>query len=102
MDKRKLDELREHYDTTDLSESIEAAVLDETVADNPMIGITVRFPKSALDRVRAIADERGVKVTALIRDIVERSIAGEPQGDLVIPVAVLQRLIAEQAKPPAA
>lgn len=101
MDEDKLKALRDYYDNTDLSESIEQAVLDETVTENPMIGITVRFPKAALDRVRALADERGVKVTALIRDFVERAIAEEAAPNLVIPVAILQQLIAERAQPAA-
>lgn len=103
MDRAKLDEVREYYDNTDLADHIETASYDDhTVsADKVMVGITVRFPKPALDRVREIADQQGMKVTALIRDIVERSIADEPQADRVIPVAVLQRLIAERSKPAA-
>lgn len=103
MDKPKIDELREYYDNTDTSESLAEAAYDDHVAaaDKVMVGITVRFPKPALDKVRAVADARGVKATALIRDIVERSIAGEPQPDLMISVADLQRLITERSKPAA-
>lgn len=98
--KTKIDELREYYDTHDTSEELEEATYDDTIAESPMVGITVRFPKSALDRVRAIADARGVKVTALIRDLVERAIADE-QTDMVVSVADVQRLIAERSKPAA-
>lgn len=101
MNNDKINELREHYDNTDMSESMKDAVLDDTIVENPMIGITVRFPKSALDRVRAMAEVRNVKVTALIRDLVERGLADEPQPNLMIPVADLQRLIAERSHPAA-
>lgn len=100
-DKAKIDELRDYYDNTDTSESIKNATWDDTITEDPMVGITVRFPKSALDRVRATADTRGVKVTALIRDLVERAIADDPQANMVLSVADVQRLIAERSRPAA-
>lgn len=98
--KAKIDELREYYDTHDTSEDLEGAAYDDTIVKAPMVGITVRFPKPALDRVRAIANARNVKVTALIRDLVEQAIADE-QADMVISVADVRRLIAERSKPAA-
>lgn len=100
-DKAKIDELRDYYDNTDTSESIKNATWDDMITEDPMVGITVRFPKSALDRVRATADTRGVKVTALIRDLVERAIADDPQANMVLSVADVQRLIAERSRPAA-
>lgn len=66
-----------------------------------MIGITVRFRKSALDQIRAEAKARGVKTTALIRDLTQAAMAESPREDLIVSVADLQRLITERSRPAA-
>lgn len=101
MNEKRLNELREYYDNTDLSQEIEQAQPDDTTTADPMIGITVRFRKSALDQIRAEAARRGVKTTALIRDLAQSALADEPGDDLIISVADLQRLIAERSRPAA-
>lgn len=102
MTDKRINKLREHYDTTDASADLDQAILDDTVQDDPMIGITVRLPRAVLNQVRDLAASKDMKVTALIRDLVEQHVADASRPDLVIPVAALQRIIAEQAKPPAA
>lgn len=101
MNEKRLNELREYYDNTDLSQEIEQAQPDDTTTADPMIGVTVRFRKSALGQIRAEAARRGVKTTALIRDLAQSALADEPGDDLIISVADLQRLIAERSRPAA-
>jgi len=93
-----LDSLREHYDNTDTSVELEKAELDTTVVAEPMVGITVRLPASTLDAARIIARKDGVKVTALLRQWIEQNVAEGTDGDQMVPVAELQRLIARSAR----
>jgi len=93
-----LDALREHYDHTDTSAELERAELDSTIVAEPMVGITVRLPASTLDAARSIARKDGVKVTALLRQWIEQDIAEGTDGDQMVPVAELKRLIARTAR----
>lgn len=85
---------RELYDSTDQSDALERAELDTSTVDDPMIGITVRLPASTLNAARAVAAAREVKVTALLREWVERQLADETDDRRVVSVAELRRLIA--------
>lgn len=71
MNEKELAELREHFDTTDLSDDIEAATWDTTVEPDPMVVTSLRLPKSLLDWVREQAAAERVKPTALIRRWIE-------------------------------
>ena len=86
--------VRDLYDTTDQSAVLEVAELDTSTTDDPMVGITVRFPASTLNAARIIAANRGVKVTALLREWVEGQIADNTDDQRVVSVAELRRLIA--------
>ena len=97
--KDKLEELRDYYDTTDTSESVERAQWDERVLgpDEVMVSTSIRLPRSLMQRVRERAAEAGVPATALMRQwVLDRLEAGE--DDEVVPVADLKRLIAERAR----
>ena len=99
MDKNKLEELRDYYDTTDTAETVERATWDERVVgpDEVMVSTSIRLPRSLMQRVRERAAEAGVPATALMRQwVLDRLEAGE--GDEVVPVADLKRLIAERAR----
>ena len=99
MDKNKLEELRDYYDTTDTAETVERATWDERVVgpDEVMVSTSIRLPRSLMQRVRERAAEAGVPATALMRQwVLDRLEAGE--GDEVVPVADLRRLIAERAR----
>ena len=85
---------REFYDHADQSHALEDAELDTSAVDDPMVGITVRLPASALNAARAVAAARDVKVTALLREWVERQLADETDDQRVVSVADLRRLIA--------
>ncbi|MET0435200.1 MAG: hypothetical protein ABW025_13635 [Cellulomonas sp.] len=63
-----------------------------------MVGITIRLPQTTLDAARAVADEEGVKVTALLRAWVEQRLAERVDDRTVVPVADLRRLIARAAR----
>jgi hypothetical protein len=72
MDEQKLAQLRDHYDTTDLSAEIERAHWETEVESDPMVTTSLRLPKSVLDWVRQQAEAEHVKPTALIRRWIEQ------------------------------
>jgi hypothetical protein len=99
MDKSKLEELRDFYDTTDTAGSVERATWDERVVgpDEVMVSTSIRLPRSLMQRVRERAADAGVPATALMRQwVLDRLEAGA--DDEVVPVADLKRLIAERAR----
>jgi hypothetical protein len=71
VDDRKRDALREHYDTTDLTDAIDSATWDTEVEADPMVVTSVRMPRSLLEWVREQAEIDQVKPTALIRRWIE-------------------------------
>jgi hypothetical protein len=71
VDDRKRDALREHYDTTDLTDAIDSATWDTEVDSDPMVVTSVRMPRSLLEWVREQAEIDQVKPTALIRRWIE-------------------------------
>lgn len=80
MGDRKLDELREHFDSTDFAEVIESATWESDVDADPMIVTSVRLPRSLLGWVRQQAAAEQLKPTALIRRWIEdrrRAASGE-------------------------
>lgn len=93
-----LDAMREHYDNTDTSVELEEAKLDESVVSEPMVGITIRLPATALDAAREVARERGIKVTALLREWIEQNLGGEADGDRLVSVRDLKSFIAQKSK----
>lgn len=74
MDQDKMAKLRDYYDNTSLTSEIAEAKLNTETVDSPMIGITVRFSKPVLDRVRDVAARENVKTTALVRRWVEEKL----------------------------
>ena len=77
MDQKKLKELRDYYDSTDTSDEIKDAELDDTIVHNRMVGITVRLPADTLQQVRELGATDGIKPTALIRRWVEDRLKSE-------------------------
>ena len=81
------------------AESVDSARWDDRVVgpDEVMVSTSIRLPRSLMQRVRERAAEAGVPATALMRQwVLDRLEAGE--GDEVVPVADLRRLIAERAR----
>jgi predicted DNA binding CopG/RHH family protein len=96
----RLDELREHYDTTDMAAALQTATKQEQVADEILVSTSIRLPKPLLDRVRDRAVAAGVPATTLMRQwILDRLDA--PHQDTVVSVAELEQFIAERAHPAA-
>ncbi|HVL83975.1 MAG TPA: hypothetical protein VM367_06765 [Pseudonocardia sp.] len=80
MGDRKLNELREHFDSTDFAEVIDSATWESEVDVDPMIVTSVRLPKSLLGWIREQAAAEQLKPTALIRRWIEdrrRASSGE-------------------------
>jgi len=99
MDDLTAEDLRSHYDNADTSPDLERAELDTTVVTEPMVGITVRLSTATLDAARVLANERGRRVTALLREWVEERVAEHADDARVVPVAALKRLIAKSRFP---
>lgn len=89
--------LRRHYDRADTSAELATAELVEP-GENRMVGITIRLPQATLDAARAVADEEGIKVTALLREWVEQRLAERVDDASVVAVADLRRLIARAGR----
>ncbi len=63
---RTVNELRDYYDNTDMSEAIDESVREEPV-DEVLVSTSIRLTKAVMDRVRTHADLAGVPATALMR-----------------------------------
>jgi predicted DNA binding CopG/RHH family protein len=101
MGKSKLDELREHYDTADMSESIARATRDNRTIDpdEVLVSTSIRLPNSLMKRVRERADAAGIPVTTLMRQWITDRL--DMTNDAVVPVSEIERLIAERSRPAA-
>jgi len=99
MDDATARDLRSHYDVADTSPDLERAVLDTTVAAEPMAGITIRLSTATLDAARVLANERGLRVTTLLREWIEERVAEHADDTRVVPVAALKHLIAKSRFP---
>ena len=98
MNQDKIDQLRDHYDTTDVAEHFTDATLRTNKASEVLVSTSIRLPQSLMNEVRAQAAELGIPATTLIRQwVTER--ASTPSTPAVVSVADLQRFIAEQAHP---
>lgn len=101
---RKLRELAEHYDTTDLAEHIAEASWEESeTVREPMVTYALRLPKPVIDRLRATAEHRDIKVSTLMREwLEERLTLDATDGDATVPVSALLALVAERGASSAA
>lgn len=99
MDK-ELDDIRQHYDTTDTSQVLENATLELPEAPaEPMVTYALRLPQQVLTRLREVADQRGVRVSVLMRSWLEERLGRAASGrDEVIAVDDLLALVAERAQ----
>lgn len=98
MNDKKWDELAAYVDEHDFSAEIDSGEWDDRVIENPMITTSLRLPRNVMEQLRAAAEERGIKVTALMREWLEQRLAADDSGDdAFISVADVQRLIATKA-----
>jgi len=93
------EDLRRHYDGAETSPDLERAELDTNVVAEPMVGITIRLSAATLDAARVLANERGLRVTALLREWIEERVAEHADDTRVVPVTALRRLIAKSRFP---
>ena len=98
MDQKQIDELRTHYDTTDVAEHFTNATLDTRTTDDILVSTSIRLPQTLVNQVREQAAALGVPATTLMRQWVTEK-ASTPTTPAVVTVADLQRFIAEQAHP---
>jgi predicted DNA binding CopG/RHH family protein len=97
----KLQRIRDHVDSHDVSEEIEQGHWETDVVDDPMITTSLRLPKSLLDWVRAQAAEQHVKPTAWIRELLEQQRTGQPDLEHRVGAleATLTSMLAAAAQP---
>lgn len=86
----ELDALAAYYSTHDTSSEMEDG---EWVDPRPMQTTSLRLPADVLDAVKALAQARGQRYTALIREIIEQVVSGQrlAESDEVV-VRIDQRL----------
>jgi len=100
MDSKKLDELREYYDNNEVS--MDAATghwepADDTAPADRMSGFSFRLPADVLERVRALAQTRGVTTGEWIREAVEAAVTTAESGAArTVDVAALLAFVAER------
>jgi uncharacterized protein YceH (UPF0502 family) len=68
----ELERLARHYEDTDAADEIAAG---RTVTPEPMITTSLRLPRAVVDELRREAAGRGVRYTALLREIAEQHVA---------------------------
>ena len=79
-------QIGEFYTEHDLTEGAEDAEWTERPGSAVMVVTSLRVPKPIMDRVRAAANARGMKPTALMREWIEAAVA---DGDTSVPVSML-------------
>jgi len=98
MDRRQLERIAEDYQSSDTSEDLERAEYDGTVVAEPMVTASLRLPKPVMDAVRAAADARGMRATALMREWIEGQLVElAATGEQVVRVSAVLAFLAETA-----
>ncbi|NUT52248.1 MAG: hypothetical protein HOV94_33885 [Saccharothrix sp.] len=69
----ELEALAAHYDTHDTSADMEHG---EWVDPRPMQTTSLRLPGDVVDALKALARTRGMRYTALVREIIENAVNG--------------------------
>ncbi|MBK0866286.1 MAG: ribbon-helix-helix protein, CopG family [Saccharopolyspora sp.] len=67
----ELDELAAYYDAHDTSEEMEQG---QWVEPQPMKTTSLRLPADVVEALKKLAQARGVRYTALLREIVEQAV----------------------------
>jgi hypothetical protein len=74
IDHEQLERIAEHYEAGDASADLDRADYDDSTMAEPMVTTSLRLPKPVMDAVRAVADARGMRPTALMREWVEQQV----------------------------
>jgi uncharacterized protein YdiU (UPF0061 family) len=98
FDREQLEQLAEDYEAGDASAELERAEYDDSTTAEPMVTTSLRLPKPVMDAVRAAADVRGMKPTALMREWVEQHLLEQATtGEQIIPISAVLAFLAETA-----
>jgi predicted DNA-binding protein len=74
----ELEDLATHYDTHDTSSEMESG---QWVDPRPMKTTSLRLPVEVVEALKALAQTRGMRYTALVRAIVEQAVHGAWLGE---------------------
>lgn len=87
--------LAAYYDTRDTSGDLEnARLVDNAIPlDEVMIVTSLRLPQPVMELLRARATQRGMKPTALIRELIEAEVGVTDVAS--VPVSVILAAVAE-------
>ncbi|MGH3544495.1 MAG: hypothetical protein ACRDPW_00965 [Mycobacteriales bacterium] len=100
MEKSQLEELRDYYDSTDVSAHMQDAEWVENTIDPDeiMVSYAIRLPRPVINRIREIADAAGVPTTTLMRQWITDRLQANPK-ETVISVSELTHFLAAHAHP---
>jgi predicted transcriptional regulator len=102
MDAKKLDELREYYDNNEVPMDTATGrwePADETASADRMSGFSFRLPADVLERVRGLAQARGIATGEWIREAVEAAVVtAESSASRSVNIAELLAFIAEHGR----
>lgn len=70
---KELEDLAAYYDTHDTSSAMEEG---EWVDPRPMKTTSLRLPADVVEALKALAQTRGMRYTALVREIIEHALTG--------------------------
>jgi predicted DNA-binding protein len=102
MDAKKLDELREYYDNNEIPMDPVTGrwePADDIPVGMRMSGFSFRLPSEVLERVRALASQRGIPTGEWIRQAVETAVATAESGTpRTVDVTELLAFIAEHGR----
>lgn len=73
-------ELAEFYDNTDLTSLEPGEPVAVDTSREPMVSRSVRFDRATVERLRAIADTRGVGITQMMRQWILDRLEAEEHG----------------------
>jgi ferredoxin-NADP reductase len=96
-DRDRLEQAAEHYETGDASAELERADYDDSTTAEPMVTTSLRLPKPVMDAIRAAADARGIRPTALMREWVEQQLLEQAAGEQVISISAVLAFLTETA-----
>jgi len=98
MDRQQLERIAEDYENSDASADLDRAEYDDTTVAEPMVTASLRLPKPVMDAVRAAAEARGMRATALMREWIEQQLVEQTTaGEQVIRVSAVLAFLAETA-----
>jgi hypothetical protein len=98
MTQKTIEELATHADSHDFADEMDSGVVDDTVAPDPMVVVSVRLPQPVMGALRRAAQQRGLRTTQMMREWLEERLARETDtGEEVVAVSEVMAFLAERA-----